>query len=248
MNKKVQNYFVLIVMLLCWAVFLFAVAEMPLMGDPGNITNTHVVPRYLEKGVEEGGAPNIVTGIILNYRGYDTSGEVTVIFTALIGVLAVLKRENIKKDKSLVEISPVKTSVIVTTVVKFLTPLIILFAIYMILHGDVSPGGGFQGGAITGGSIIAFTLTFGLLATMRKFRLSIRIPLESSAVLAFIASGLVAMFFGLPFLTFLIPGFGFHTQELIRHALFIIIEIGIGVATGIIFASIFAAMGKVSKE
>ncbi|MDP3014420.1 MAG: MnhB domain-containing protein [Candidatus Subteraquimicrobiales bacterium] len=245
MNKKGLNYLIFIVAMLCWAVFLVAIAEMPPMGDPNNITNTHVIPRYIEKSIEEGGASNMVTSIILNYRGYDTSFEVVVIFTALISILAVLKRENIKTSKSLVDASPVRASVIVSTVVKFLTPFIILYAIYMILHGDVSPGGGFQGGAIIGGSIIAFTLTFGLLTSMKKFRLSVRVPLETSAVLAFRISGIVGMFVGVPFLTFLIPGLTHEVQEFVRHSLLIIIEIGIGIATGIIFASIFAAMGKV---
>ena len=63
---------------------LFYIATlMPPMGDPDNPTMLNVVPHYLERGVEEAGAENIITGIILNYRGYDTMGEVTVIFSVL---------------------------------------------------------------------------------------------------------------------------------------------------------------------
>ena len=52
----------------------------------------HVVPDYLADRVEETGVPNVVTSVLASYRGYDTLGETTVIFTAGIGVLLLLKR------------------------------------------------------------------------------------------------------------------------------------------------------------
>ena len=65
------------------AILLYVVGSMPRMGDPDTPTATNVVPRYLELGEEETGAENAVTSVIINYRGYDTMGEVTVIFCAL---------------------------------------------------------------------------------------------------------------------------------------------------------------------
>jgi multicomponent Na+:H+ antiporter subunit B len=53
---------------------------------------------YLEEGLEESGATNLVTNIVLNYRGYDTLGEVTVLFTATTGVAALFWRERHGKD------------------------------------------------------------------------------------------------------------------------------------------------------
>jgi len=243
----VKKFLIFLCLAVCWVVFLSAVVEMPPFGDPTNVTNRHVVPRYLGKGVEEAGAPNIVTGIILNYRGYDTMGEVTVIFTALTAVLAVLKREDVKTSTTMVAASPIRPSLIVTTVVKLLVPFIILFAIYTILHGDVSPGGGFQGGAVIGASMIAFTLIFGLLTYMRKIRLAVKVPLESAAILSFALAGFIGLFFGQNFLTFLIPGFSHGAQYLLRHAMLLLIEVGIGVATGTIFGSIFASLEKVER-
>jgi multicomponent Na+:H+ antiporter subunit B len=51
-----------------------------------------VVPRYLNESVRETGVPNVVTAVLASYRGYDTLGETTVVFTAGAGVVALLRR------------------------------------------------------------------------------------------------------------------------------------------------------------
>ena len=65
---------------------------MPLYGDPDAPIHRHVAPRYIEESGREIGVPNIVTSVLASYRGYDTLGEVTVIFTAAAGVLVLLGR------------------------------------------------------------------------------------------------------------------------------------------------------------
>ena len=79
---------------------LYAVAQLPPVGSVQNPTYTHVASHYLEKGSEETGCENIVTAIILNYRGYDTHGEVTVIFTAMMAVFGVLLVSRTAKKSS----------------------------------------------------------------------------------------------------------------------------------------------------
>ncbi len=77
-------------LLLLLALPLLAVAaEMPAYGEV-NPTFNYVVERYCEHALEETGAPNIVTGIILDYRAYDTLIETTVFFTATMGVFMAL--------------------------------------------------------------------------------------------------------------------------------------------------------------
>ncbi|MDO8885884.1 hydrogen gas-evolving membrane-bound hydrogenase subunit E [Candidatus Oleimmundimicrobium sp.] len=235
-------------LLLLWVLLISTVVVLPPMGSPENPTYTHIVPRYLEKGVEEGGAHNIITGIILNYRGYDTMGEVTVIFTALMAVLAVLGRENFLLHTSKAEMSTVEKSIIVKSVARFLTPFIVLFALYIIFHGAESPGGGFQGGAILGASIIIITLTLGLAFVTKKLSLKYRVLFESAGPLGFFIIGMVGILCGQNFLTYLLPCVALAYQDLVRHLLLIIVEIGIGVGGGAIIASIFFAMEKVEKE
>lgn len=80
----------LTVVTLTGAVLLYGTLDMPLFGDPDSAANAGVAVRYLEQSYEEIHIPNVVTSVLASYRGYDTFGELTVIFTAGIGVLALL--------------------------------------------------------------------------------------------------------------------------------------------------------------
>ncbi len=73
-------------------VLIYGIWDLPRFGDPWAPAHRHVVPRYLEASAEEIGVPNVVTSVLASYRGYDTLGEVTVIFTAGVGVMILLGR------------------------------------------------------------------------------------------------------------------------------------------------------------
>lgn len=81
-----------LVALVTGAVLITSTFDMPLYGDPNAPIHRHVAPRYIEESGREIGVPNIVTSVLASYRGYDTLGEVTVIFTAAAGVLVLLGR------------------------------------------------------------------------------------------------------------------------------------------------------------
>lgn len=70
---------------------LITVAEMPLFGEAVNPANNEIPLRYLEQGVAETGVINTVSGIITDYRAFDTLGEATVLFVAIAAVIATLK-------------------------------------------------------------------------------------------------------------------------------------------------------------
>lgn len=72
------------------AVLAYGLSDLPLFTDPFNPSNLHIVPRYLEVSPWETGIPNVVTSVLASYRGYDTLGEVVVIFTAGVGVISLL--------------------------------------------------------------------------------------------------------------------------------------------------------------
>ena len=82
--------------MLTGAVLINATFDMPNYGDPNAPIHQHVAPRYIEESGNEIDVPNIVTSVLASYRGYDTLGEVTVIFTAACGVLALLGRRRKK--------------------------------------------------------------------------------------------------------------------------------------------------------
>ena len=80
----------LIVVSITGIALLYGTLDMPGFGDPDAPAHRHVAPRYLGDSASEIGVPNVVTSVLASYRGYDTLGELTVIFTAGIGVMMLL--------------------------------------------------------------------------------------------------------------------------------------------------------------
>ena len=80
----------LLVVLVTGSILVYGTFDMPPYGDPGNPAHHHVAPHYLEESAHEIGIPNVVTSVLASYRGYDTMGETTVIFTAMVGVLLLM--------------------------------------------------------------------------------------------------------------------------------------------------------------
>ncbi len=74
------------------AVLVYGTLGLPAFSDPQAAIHTHVVPRYLGESLRETGVPNVVTSVLASYRGFDTLGETTVVFTAGAGVIALLRR------------------------------------------------------------------------------------------------------------------------------------------------------------
>ena len=82
----------LFVVLLTGGVLVYGTSDIPPFGDPANPIHHHVADYYLEESGREIHVPNVVTSVLASYRGYDTMGETTVIFTAMVGVLLLLAR------------------------------------------------------------------------------------------------------------------------------------------------------------
>lgn len=85
------------------ALLIYGSMGLPMFDDDQAPIHQHVAPHYLQQGIKETGVPNVVTAVLASYRGYDTLGETTVVFTAGAGVVALLrqrKRGKGKEDKS----------------------------------------------------------------------------------------------------------------------------------------------------
>jgi multicomponent Na+:H+ antiporter subunit B len=115
---------------------------------------------YVERVPRELGAPNIITGILLTYRGFDTLGEVAVLFMVAAGVGLVLgersprRRDDVPAEPE--EIIP--STELVQNGAAVLFPMISIFAAYIIMNGHLSAGGGFQGGAIIASGVMLLLL------------------------------------------------------------------------------------------
>jgi multicomponent Na+:H+ antiporter subunit B len=82
----------LVAVLITAALLMYATVDMPDWGDPSSPASTHVSPVYIEEAYKETATPNIVTAVLADYRGYDTLGETTVIFTAGVSCMMLLRR------------------------------------------------------------------------------------------------------------------------------------------------------------
>jgi len=85
-----SNAIPLLVVFVTGAMLIYSTFDLALYGDPNAVANLHVVPEYLRDSPVKTGVPNVVTAVLASYRGYDTLGETTVIFTAGIGVILLL--------------------------------------------------------------------------------------------------------------------------------------------------------------
>ncbi len=157
---------------------LLTVSYLPPIGVAERPINNEVSARYIEKGLEETGAINIVSGMILDYRAFDTLGESHVLFVATVTVLILLRLDPGKKDYAGVSREEVeandrryepKNDAILQMSAYILVPAIIIFGIYVILNGHLGPGGGFSGGAIIGAGLILYLNAFGFEKTERFF-------------------------------------------------------------------------------
>ena len=153
-------------------VLLVTVSCLPPDGNALNPANNVVSERYIEQGLQETGAPNIVSGMILTYRAFDTFGETNVLFIATCCVMillmvddAILKKQILMNDR---RFEP-KNDTILQGVAFVLCPVIFIFGIYIILNGHLSPGGGFSGGSIMGAGLILYVAAFGFQKTQRFF-------------------------------------------------------------------------------
>ena len=144
------------------ALMLLTAADLPPYGSDTAPTVNEVAQRYVEQGTQETGAVNTVAGMILDYRAFDTLGESFVLFTAMCAVTMLMNASGKRRVRKLdYEVLDYYQDPIIRTVCKFVIPIILVFGVYILLNGHLSPGGGFSGGAIMASALIIYGLVWG---------------------------------------------------------------------------------------
>ena len=222
---------------------VFGTLDMPWYGDPSAPVHQHIAPRYLNQSGTEIGIPNVVTSVLASYRGYDTLGEVVVIFTAGISVFILLANDHQDKrerpaSKGYREL--VENSIFKVILIRII-PLVLLFALYVQFHGDYGPGGGFQAGVIFGAGLI----TFGLLTNSEKMQrvISEKSVLRGMAtgVLIYGLTGVAALFAGGEFLNYSVLA---ASPTAGQHIGILLIELGVGLTVACTMIALFISFSR----
>jgi multicomponent Na+:H+ antiporter subunit B len=180
------------------ALLLWGLSGLPRFGDyhgPYGIVLNHVA-------VGERHATDVVTSIVFDYRGLDTMGEELILFTSVIGV-ALLLRE-LKDEKQGRPRQSFGGDALRAVGFGLVGPAVVL-GLYVVLHGYLTPGGGFQGGVVLAGALLLVYLAGDYRAYRAVSPTAVVDLAEGLGAAAFVAIGLVALFLGDPFLHNLLP-------------------------------------------
>ena len=158
---------------------------------------------FLAHSVPSGGGSNVVNVILVDFRGYDTLGEITVLALAGLGIYALLENLRLpapERDASGRPWSFDAHPPIMAAFVRLLLPLALLVSVFILLRGHNLPGGGFIAGLITAVALIMQYLANGVVWTRARFSARMH-PVIGLGLLIATATGLGSWWFGYPFLT-----------------------------------------------
>lgn len=219
------------------ALLIYGTLDMPHFGDPDAPVHQHVGPRYLNDSINEVGMPNVVTSVLASYRGFDTLGEVVVVFAAGIGVMSLLMVSQRTKERALEKVpADMQHQIILRVVAKMMLPLILIFALYVQFHGDYGPGGGFQAGVIFAAGIILYTMLFGLSISQSVINPRLIEMLSAFGVLLYSGVGIVCMFLGGNYLDYDVLS---HDPLHGQHYGILLIELGVGITVAAVMITLF---------
>lgn len=217
---------------------VYASFDQPRFGDASAPPHRHVAPWYLEQTPTAIGVPNVVTAVLASFRGYDTLGELFVIFTAGVGVLFVLGGRPRHGPRADSEAVGLKHHLIPRVVGRLLVPFIVLFGLYVQFHGDYGPGGGFQAGVLVAAGLILHALLEGEAAALRAVEWRVLGGLISFGALLYVGVGLAGIALGGNFLDYSVL---LADRVAGQHLGVLLIELGVGITVAGVMLAIYHA-------
>jgi len=175
---------------------------------------------YLEKTPSELSVANVITAIVVNYRGFDTLGEVSVLFLASLGLGSILYRKHKEGEEEVAILKP--SSQLIQAGSKLIFPAILVLGAYVFIHGHLTPGGGFQGGAIIATGLLLMIMAY------KDYKVSHNVLtwVESIAGITFAGIGIIGLVVSHSFLeNFLAVG---NLNDLFSGGIIPIIYIAVG--------------------
>ena len=203
---------------------------------------------FIDKSVSEGGGANVVNVILVDFRGFDTLGEITVLAIAAVGIYALL--HNLRLPPTAEgegrTLSPDPYPPILAMMARILLPLALLVSVYIFLRGHNLPGGGFIAGLITSVALILQYVCSGTDWMQQRLPWNYR-RVAATGVLIATMTGLGSWFFGYPFLTHTFAHLHWPLIGEFELATALLFDLGIYVTVVGATLLILASLGKLAQ-
>ncbi|MFP4483122.1 MAG: hydrogen gas-evolving membrane-bound hydrogenase subunit E [Thermovirgaceae bacterium] len=229
-------FFRLVTFLFCLSLGWWFWKGIAALEHPGHLTGP--AAHYIARTAEDTGASNLVGAILFDYRALDTLGEATVIYTAVCGIAMLFSRSKYRKSST-------GLSFIVKRGLGFVIPFILLYAAGIVLMGHLTPGGGFQGGAVFATMTILFCIVYGSNFEAARINPKVKEFIESSGAVMFTLIGLVGLIAGAGFLANSAAGFPTgKVGSVLSGGTIPLLNIAVGMKVGAGLSAIFYSMIK----
>jgi len=232
---------VLVIAMVC--VFWQLVDYLPVIGDPESAPNTHVSKMYIVDGPSMTHSPNLVTGVLADFRGFDTLWETTVMFLAGMAVSMILS-DKLKRHWDASIFGEIRSfgGADVKAMIPLIVPLILLYAVYVLFHGEVSLGGGFQAGALIALGYILYAMVAGLKIKAIKVTQHLAITFAAVGVMIYAFTGVLPMLNGGRFLEYGKLPFAADATSHLHGTGILMIEVGVTVCVAATIVTILEAV------
>ncbi|MFZ2039137.1 MAG: monovalent cation/H+ antiporter subunit A [Desulfobacterales bacterium] len=218
----------------------------------GMLTGPHasISGFFMDQSLPGGGGKNVVNVILVDFRGFDTLGEITVLAVAAIGIFALLYNLRLPVPQADPDGRPwagERHPVILSQMTRFLLPLALLVAAHLFLRGHNAPGGGFIAGLVAAVALVLQYMASGIAWTQKQWRQACH-PLIAAGVLMASATGTVSLFLNRPFLT---SAFGHVHLPVVGEfelASAMVFDLGVFLTVVGVILLIIANLGKLTRR
>ncbi|TDQ40013.1 monovalent cation/H+ antiporter subunit A [Thiopseudomonas denitrificans] len=179
---------------------LFAVLSYAVLTRP---YDNSIARYYLDNSVPGGGGTNVVNVVLVDFRGFDTLGEISVLAITAIAILALLggtKLPRPRTDRQGRLWTAAREYMMLRLLARLLLPLALLVSVFIFLRGHNEPGGGFIAGLVTSVALVLLHVSSGQQWVEQRLKLDYR-KLAASGILVAGLTGLASLLFGYPLLT-----------------------------------------------
>lgn len=244
MQNRKNRLIGMIILIAVVSVLTFQIATyLPTIGDHNTPANSYISQYFIENAVKDTHAYNIVTAVLADYRGFDTLFETCVMFLSGVTAMMVLstKEKVKKKEKNTVQFISTFESDVMDSSFRLIIPIVLIYGMYVLIHGEISLGGGFQAGALIACAYMLERIIPRMRSAVDFIREDIALLFAGIGAFIYLLTGLLPMFNGGNFLEYSKLPFGEHTAETVAHLHttgILMIEIGVTVCVAFVIIAI----------